>query len=131
MAGNDYFNFPDYVALDKATKNIYVTDRYRKSISCITALGEKRWAIRYDNLKVPRGIAVYGSKVFVAGCHSHTVVQLNIDGDILGDIVSEGISYPTKVVVHPNGENILVTQHQSTLIDVEKNMVKIFSLNNQ
>lgn len=131
MAGNDYFNFPDYVALDKATKNIYVTDRYRKSISCITALGEKRWEIRYDNLKVPRGIAVYGSKVFVAGCRSHTVVQLNIDGDILGDIVSEGISYPTKVVVHPNGENILVTQHQSTLIDVEKNMVKIFSLNNQ
>lgn len=131
MAGNDYFNFPDYVAMDKNTRNIYVTDRYRKSISCITALGEKRWEIRYDNLKVPRGIAVYGSKVFVAGCRSHTIVQLNIDGDILGDIISEGISYPTKIVVHPNGENILVTQHQATLIDVEKNMVKIFSLNNQ
>lgn len=131
MAGNDYFNFPDYVAMDKATKNIYVTDRYRKSISCLTSLGEKRWEIRYDNLKGPRGIAVYGSKVFVAGCRSHTVVQLNIDGDILGDVISEGISYPTKIVVHPNGENMLVTQQQSSLIDIEKNMVKIYSLNNQ
>ena len=107
---------------------MYVTDKYKKSVIAITMDGDKRWECTYHGLKNPRGIAVYSNRVYVAGCRSHSVVLLNTDGEIIGDIIIEGISFPNKICLSPRADRLLVTQFQGTLIDIERNTVKIYRL---
>jgi DNA-binding beta-propeller fold protein YncE len=128
-AGHDLLSFPDYIAMDKSGKNLYVTDKYRRSVIAITSSGEKRWEFQdEDTLKNPKGIAVLGTRVYVAGNKSHNVLLMTTDGDVIGNIISDGISYPHKISLHSDGDYLMVTQYQSSLVDVEKNMIKVFTV---
>ena len=111
-----------------AGRSLYVTDKYKKSVIGITMEGDKRWECTYHGLKNPRGIAVYNNRIYVAGCRSHSVVLMNTDGEIIGDIIIEGISFPNKICLSPRADRLLVTQFQGTLIDIERNTVKIYRL---
>ncbi|XP_045171868.2 uncharacterized protein LOC123533941 isoform X2 [Mercenaria mercenaria] len=126
--GVELFFFPDYVAIDNAGRHLYVTDKYKKSVIGITMEGEKRWECSYQGLKNPRGICAVGNRIYVAGCRSHTVVLLSTDGEIIGDVIIEGISFPNKICLSPHADRLLVTQFQGTLIDIERNTVKIYRL---
>ncbi|KAL4223191.1 hypothetical protein ACF0H5_016663 [Mactra antiquata] len=109
-------------------RNLFVSDKYKKSIICISLDGEKRWECAYQGLKNPRGIAIVGTRIYVAGCRSHSVVLLSTDGEIMGEIIVEGISFPNKICLSPHADRLLVTQFQGTLIDIERNTVKIYRL---
>jgi len=54
-----------------AGRQLFVTDKYKKSVIGLTMDGEKRWEISYHGLKNPRGICVVGARLYVAGCRSH------------------------------------------------------------
>ncbi|XP_060586824.1 transcription intermediary factor 1-alpha-like [Ruditapes philippinarum] len=126
--GVELFFFPDYVAMDSAGRHLFVTDKYKKSVIGLTMEGEKRWECSYSGLKNPRGICVVGNRIYVAGCRSHSVVLLSTDGEIIGDVIVEGISFPNKICLSPHNDRLLVTQFQGTLIDIERNTVKIYRL---
>ncbi|WAR01468.1 TRI45-like protein [Mya arenaria] len=126
--GVELFFFPDYVAMDTAGRNLFVSDKYKKSVIGLTMDGEKRWECSYHGLKNPRGICVVGPRVYVAGCRSHSVVLLSTEGEIVGEVIVEGISFPNKICLSPHADRLLVTQFQGTLIDIERNTVKIFRL---
>lgn len=126
--GQDLFFFPDYITVDKDGSNLFVTDRYKKSVLSLTLKGEKRWEIRYHHLKGPRGVAVHGTRLFVAGNRSHNVLEMSTEGQIMGAIIIDGISNPHKLCVSPGGDRVLVTQQHMTLSKVEKNTVKIFKI---
>lgn len=126
--GQDLFFFPDYITVDKDGSNLFVTDRYKKSVLSLTLKGEKRWEIRYHHLKGPRGVAVHGTRLFVAGNRSHNVLEMSTEGQIIGAIIIDGISNPHKLCVSPGGDRVLVTQQHMTLSKVEKNTVKIFKI---
>ncbi|XP_061166535.1 tripartite motif-containing protein 55-like [Saccostrea echinata] len=126
---HDLFSFPDYIAMDKSAKNLFVTDKYKGSVIAVTTSGEKRWEFRDEGLlKNPKGIAVLGTRVYVAGCKSHNVLLMTTDGDVIGNMISDGISNPHKIALHSDGDHLMVTQYQSTLVDVEKNMIKVFTV---
>ena len=126
--GHNLFFFPEYCVLDRTAGCLYVTDRYKKTVIALTTQGEKLWEIRYDGLKMPKGIALHGNRLFVAGCKSHNILMINTDGEILGDIIVEGVSNPHKIVLAPGSDRLIVTQYAVTLIDVERNTIKVFSL---
>ncbi|XP_062584819.1 E3 ubiquitin/ISG15 ligase TRIM25-like [Saccostrea cucullata] len=126
--GQDLFFFPDYVTVDKEGKNLYVTDKYKKSVISLTTKGEKRWEVRYHHLKGARGVVVHGTRVFVAGNRSHNILEMSTEGEVIGAIVIDGVNNPHKLCVSPGGDRLLVTQHHLTLPKVEKNIVKIFKL---
>ncbi|KAL3857538.1 hypothetical protein ACJMK2_012193 [Sinanodonta woodiana] len=126
--GVELFYFPDYVAFDNAGRNLYVTDKYRKSVISLTSEGDKRWELNYSMLKNPRGIAVHGNRVFVAGSRSHNILLMTTEGEIIGDIILEGITFPNKICLTSTADRLLVTQYQGTLIDTERNSVKVFRL---
>lgn len=126
--GHNLFFFPEYIVLDRTAGCMYVTDRYKKTVIAITTQGEKLWEIRYDGLKMPKGIALHGNRLFVAGNRSHNILMVNTDGEIMGDVIVDGVSNPHKIVLKPGARQILVTQYNMTLIDVERNTIKIFSL---
>ncbi|KAK3592638.1 hypothetical protein CHS0354_034714 [Potamilus streckersoni] len=126
--GHNLFFFPEYIVVDRSNTCMYVTDRYKKSVTALTTLGDKLWEVKYDGLKMPKGIALHGTRLFVAGCKSHNVMMISTDGQIMGEVVVEGVSNPHKLVLSPGSDKLLVTQYAMTLIDVEKNTVKIFSL---
>ena len=126
--GHNLFFFPEYVVLDRTASSMYVTDRYKKTVIAVSTQGEKLWEIRYDGLKQPKGICLHGNRLFVAGCKSHNIIMINTDGEILGDVIIEGVSNPHKILLAPGSDKLLVTQYAMTLIDVERNTVKVFSL---
>ena len=126
--GHNLFFFPEYVVLDRTASSMYVTDRYKKTVIAVSTQGEKLWEIRYDGLKQPKGICLHGNRLFVAGCKSHNIIMVNTDGEILGDVIIEGVSNPHKILLAPGSDKLLVTQYAMTLIDVERNTVKVFSL---
>ena len=124
--GHNIFFFPEYIVLDRTAGCMYVTDRYKKTVIAITTQGEKLWEIRYDGLKIPKGITLHGNRLFVAGNKSHNVLALSTDGEILGDVITEGVASPHKLVLMPGSDRLLVTQYNMTLIDTERNTVKVF-----
>ena len=126
--GHNLFFFPEYVVLDRTASCMYVTDRYKKTVIAVSTQGDKLWEIRYDGLKQPKGICLHGNRLFVAGCKSHNIIMINTDGEILGDVIVEGVSNPHKLLLAPGSDKLLVTQYAMTLIDVERNTVKVFSL---
>lgn len=126
--GQDLFFFPDYITIDKEGCNLFVSDKYKKSVISLTVKGEKRWEVRYHHLKGPRGVAVFGTRLFVAGNRSHNILEMSTEGEVIGAIVIDGISNPHKLAVSPGGERILVTQQHMTLSKAEKNIVKIFRI---
>lgn len=107
---------------------MYVTDRYKKTVIALTTQGEKLWEIRYDGLKMPKGIALHGNRLFVAGNKSHNILMINTEGEIMGDVIVEGVNNPHKIVLTPNSDRLLVSQYNMTLIDVERNTIKVFTL---
>ncbi|XP_060586864.1 E3 ubiquitin-protein ligase TRIM56-like [Ruditapes philippinarum] len=126
--GHNLFFFPEYIVLDRTAGCMYVTDRYKKTVIALTTQGEKLWEIRYDGLKLPKGIALHGNRLFVAGNKSHNILMVNTEGEIMGDVIVEGVNNPHKIVLTPNSDKLLVSQYNMTLIDVERNTVKVFSL---
>ena len=126
--GHNLFFFPEYIVLDRIAKCMYVTDRYKKTVIALTTHGEKLWEIRYDGLKFPKGIALHGNRLFIAGNKSHNILMVNTEGEIMGDVIVEGLSNPHKIVLTPRSDKLLVSQYNMTLIDVERNTVKLFSL---
>lgn len=126
--GHNLFFFPEYIVLDRTAGCMYVTDRYKKTVLAITTQGEKLWEIRYDGLKLPKGIALHGNRLFVAGNKSHNILMATTDGEIMGDVIVDGVSNPQKIVLTPGSDKLLVSQYNMTLIDVERNTIKVFSL---
>jgi len=53
---------------------------------------------------------------------------LTTDGEVVCDVITEGISFPNKICLSPHADRLLVTQFQGTLIDIERNTVKIYRL---
>lgn len=96
--GHNLFFFPEYVVLDRAAGCLYVTDRYKKTVVALTTQGEKLWEVRYDGLKLPKGIALHGNRLFVAGNKSHNVLMITTDGEIMGNVIV-GI-YPIQTRSH-------------------------------
>ncbi|WAR01467.1 TRI13-like protein [Mya arenaria] len=126
--GHNLFFFPEYIVLDRTAGCMYVTDRYKKTVIALTTQGEKLWEVRYDGLKMPKGITLHGNRLFVAGNKSHNVIAINTDGEILGDVIADGVSNPHKLVLVPGSDRLLVTQYNMTLIDVERNTIKVFAI---
>lgn len=126
--GQDLFFFADYITVDKDGHNLFVTDKYKKSVISMTTKGEKRWEVKYHHLKGPRGVAVHGTRLFVAGNRSHNIMEISTEGEINGAIVIDGVNNPHALCVSPGGDRLLVTQYHLTLSKTEKNMVKIFKV---
>lgn len=126
--GHNLFFFPEYIVLDRTAGNMYVTDRYKKTVVALTTQGEKLWEIRYDGLKLPKGIALHGNRLFVAGNRSHNVLVVNMDGEVLGDVVIDDLANPNKIALSPGSDKLFVSQYSMTLIDVERNTIKVFTL---
>jgi len=53
---------------------------------------------------------------------------LTTDGEVVCDVITEGISFPNKICLSSHADRLLVTQFQGTLIDIERNTVKIYRL---
>lgn len=126
--GHDLFFFPEYIVLDRTAGCLYVTDRYKKTIIALTTQGEKLWEVRYDGLKLPKGIALHGNRLLVAGNKSHNVLMLTTDGEILGSVIVGEVSNPNKIAFSPRSDRLLVSQYSMTLIAGERNTVKVFTL---
>lgn len=126
--GHNLFFFPEYIVLDRTAGCMYITDRYKKTVIALTTQGEKLWEIRYDGLKMPKGIALHGNRLFVAGNKSHNILMVNTEGEIMGDVIVDGVSNPHKIVLTPSSDKLLVSQYNMTLIDVERNTIKVFTL---
>lgn len=58
----------------------------------------------------------------------YSVALLTTDGEIAGEVVVEGVSFPNKICLSPHADRLLVTQFQGTLIDIERNTVKIYRI---
>lgn len=107
--GNDFFLFFDYIVMDKLVKNFYVIDKYKKFVIVVLISGNKRWEF-YDEylLKIFKGIVVLGICVYVVGCKFYNVLLMMMDGDVIGNVISDGIFNLYKIVFYFDGDYFMV-----------------------
>lgn len=78
MQGQSIFVEPQYIAINKLLKLIYVSDWNANTLICLTTDGIVKDTFNDDSLKAPTGIATdQNGNVFVAGYHSNNVIQLS------------------------------------------------------
>jgi len=64
----------------------------------------------------------------VAGNKSHNILMLTTDGEIIGSVIVDDVSNPNKITLAPGADRMFVSQYSVTLIDGERNLVKVFTL---
>ena len=119
-----------YIAVDPNGERIVVTrNGYpNRPVVCLTKNGQKIWSYTHEELRLPRGVAFHGSNVFIVSWDQQKVIQLSRDGQLEGVVVQQGVQWPWKLCISPNGDRLLLTQCYYRLPFKDKNCVKIFKI---
>jgi DNA-binding beta-propeller fold protein YncE len=109
--GQNLFTEPCCLIVSPDNTIIYVSDRNKHTVTCLTYDGKVKNVYKDDQLKRPYQLAVdeFGS-VFVCGFHSGNIHQLSSELTKVKILIdkNEGLDQPNSVAYCPNTERLFV-----------------------
>lgn len=109
-AGDAQFSLPRGVAVDSAG-TVFVADTGASLIRKITPQGSVSTLLS-EGLRVPEGVAVFGSTLFIADTGNNAVKRMPTTGGSVTTL-TESASEPVKLAVSPDGATLFVADRGS------------------
>ncbi|KAL4224455.1 hypothetical protein ACF0H5_017907 [Mactra antiquata] len=116
--GNELFTYSGHIAINESGNKMFVGN-FKAGFVCFDGTGNHMSTIEDSNLDASEGVCGDGrGNIFVAGRHSHNVVQFNVNGKKVGVVVKQenGIERPKSICFHPNTNRMFVTMLDSDIL---------------
>ena len=135
-SGDAQFQKPSYVAVDRSSDDIFVSDAGSRSVKVFDSSGNFLRSIpaatcKTTQLRHPMGVAIMRcGDVIVADRDSHRLVRMTSEGVFKQEVLTkvDGLKYPVDVALLGDNQVVVVEAHSGFLSKDQHHAVKLFKL---
>ncbi|XP_069107260.1 uncharacterized protein [Argopecten irradians] len=119
-----------YVTMMSSEQKIFITDQIYSEphIKCINFHGDTLWKVADRQIGICTGICVTGTKILVTSQDSGKIFTLSFNGDDLKAYSNNTLLVPWELHTSSRQNIICVSQHNRTLSEEDRRVVKVFQM---
>ncbi|XP_069107259.1 uncharacterized protein [Argopecten irradians] len=119
-----------YVTMTSSEQKVFITDQIYSEphIKCMNFHGDTLWKVADRQIGICTGICVTGTQILVTSKDSGKIFSLSFNGDDLKAYSSNTLLVPWKLHTSSRQNIICVSQHNRTLSEEDRRLVKAFHI---